>query len=227
MPDLFDLSGDRVPLADADVRLFPDALGPDEADFAFRRLLSHTPWESREVVIWGKKRMQPRQIAWYGDDGAAYRYSGATFAPLPWTGLLQRLRRRMEVLSGARFNSVLLNLYRDGNDSMGWHSDNEPELGPEPVIASLTLGASRAFLFRRRSEQNGTPVKVMLAHGTMLLMAGQTQANWQHAINKEAGVTGPRISLTFRAVRTRSGSSEDRSKGAGPATPGPVNPKRR
>jgi alkylated DNA repair dioxygenase AlkB len=201
MADLFSAGpGEPVPLPQADVRLFPDALNAEEADFAFRRLLSQTPWESREVVVWGKRRMQPRQVAWYGDPGADYRYSGATFTPLPWTGLLEGLRRRMETLSGKRFNSVLLNLYRDGNDSMGWHSDNEPELGPEPVIASLTLGASRTFLFRRRGEGTDAPVRVVLTHGTMLLMAGATQTNWQHAINKEAGVIGPRINLTFRSV---------------------------
>ncbi|MGF6492268.1 alkylated DNA repair dioxygenase AlkB [Luteibacter sp. 621] len=204
MSDLFgSLSGHRIPLADADVRLFPDALTTEEADFALRRLLSKTPWAQREVVVWGKKRMQPRQVAWYGDPDASYRYSGASFDPLPWTGLLKRLRTRMENLSGTHFNSVLLNLYRDGNDSMGWHSDDEPELGPAPIIASLTLGASRTFLFRRRNANGESPVKVVLAHGTMLLMGGDTQRNWQHAINKEAGVSGPRINLTFRSVRSR------------------------
>jgi alkylated DNA repair dioxygenase AlkB len=201
MADLFNTSpGERIPLADADVRLFPTALSGEEADFAFRRLLSQTPWESREVVIWGKKRMQPRQVAWYGDPGASYRYSGTTFSPLPWTGLLDSLRHRMQALSGTRFNSVLLNLYRNGADSMGWHSDDEPELGAEPVIASLSLGVSRNFLFRRRVEKAGAPVKVALGHGTLLLMAGGTQRHWQHAVNKEAGVSGARINLTFRSI---------------------------
>jgi len=107
----------------------------------------------------------------------------------------------MESLSGATFNSVLLNLYRDGNDSMGWHSDDEPELGPAPVIASLTLGVARTFLFRRKSHQASAPVKVILEHGMMLLMSGATQQNWQHAINREAGVVSSRINLTFRDVR--------------------------
>ncbi|QWT21313.1 alpha-ketoglutarate-dependent dioxygenase AlkB [Bacillus sp. NP157] len=210
MNDLFGAGqGERIELADADVRLFSAALTAEEADFAFRKLLEQTPWESREIVIFGSRRMQPRQMAWYGDTGASYRYSGTRFDPLPWTGLLDTLRRRVETLGKASFNSVLLNLYRDGNDSMGWHSDDEPELGPEPLIASLSLGATRDFLLRSRRDTSAAKVRLPLGHGSLLLMAGQTQRNWQHAINKVARVSGPRINLTFRTVSGRAAGTRN------------------
>jgi alkylated DNA repair dioxygenase AlkB len=134
-----------IDLPDADIRLFRSALPQQAADNCYSRIFDETDWQERDIFIWGKRRKQPRLIAWYGDKGASYAYSGNRFEPSPWTPLLKKLRQKVEALSQSSFNSVLLNLYRDSNDNMGWHSDNEAELGPKPTIASLSLGATREF----------------------------------------------------------------------------------
>lgn len=138
---------------------------------------------------------EPRLSAWYGD--AAYTYSGKTRQPHAWMPILDALRQRIEIACQARFNSVLLNLYRNGQDSMGLHSDDEPELGPEPLIASLSLGAERRFVLRHKTltDQRHT---LTLAHGSLLLMAGRTQHAWKHGLPKAKSVAEPRINLTFR-----------------------------
>lgn len=140
----------------------------------------------------------PRLEAWYGDAGASYSYSGLAHEPLPWTPELQRLRERVEVAAGTTFNSVLANLYRDGNDSNGWHADDESELGEQPVIASLSLGAARRFLLRHRASVER--VEVVLEAGSLLLMRGKTQQCWKHSVPKQRTVHAPRINLTFRRV---------------------------
>ncbi|WP_322405271.1 alpha-ketoglutarate-dependent dioxygenase AlkB family protein [Massilia luteola] len=160
------------------------------------RLLDETPWRADTVVVYGKRYLQPRLTAWYGE--ASYTYSGLTLQPLPLTPLLAQLRAAVEHVTGQRYNSVLLNYYRDGADSMGMHSDDEPELGPQPVIASLSYGATRTFLLRHR-HTNRT-VRLDLTDGSLLLMAGTLQAHWQHGINKTAKLVGPRLNLTFRYV---------------------------
>jgi alkylated DNA repair dioxygenase AlkB len=160
------------------------------------RLLEETPWRVDTVVVYGKRYQQPRLTAWYGE--ASYTYSGLTLHPLPLTPLLEQLRAAVEHVTGRRYNSVLLNYYRDGADSMGMHSDDEPALGPQPVIASLSYGATRTFILRHR--RNRRTVKIDLTDGSLLLMAGTLQANWQHGINKTAQLVGPRLNLTFRYV---------------------------
>ena len=138
--------------------------------------------------------LQPRLTAWYGDEGKTYVYSGIRNHPLPWTPLLLALKAKAEGFAESAFNSVLLNYYRDGGDSVGWHADNEPELGGRPVIASLSLGATRTFELRRRTT--GKVAKLPLTSGSILVMRGTTQHNWVHRVPKEPG-SASRINLTF------------------------------
>ena len=190
----------RIDLPDADVLFHGAFLGREEADTYLETFLSEVTWSQSEVFVWGKWHKQPRLVAWYGDPGATYSYSGTTMQPRPWTDDLQRLRQRVESVSGTSFNSVLFNLYRDKNDCMGWHSDNEPELGPAPTIASISFGAERDFLFKhRREKQHGTR-RIALNHGSLLIMAGKTQHNWLHSLAKERAPVGKRINLTFRSI---------------------------
>lgn len=185
-----------IPIEDGELFMLtqlPMSIGNAEI---LARLLDETPWRADTVVVYGKRYLQPRLTAWYGE--ASYTYSGLTLQPLPLTPLLAQLRTAVERVTGQRYNSVLLNYYRDGADSMGMHSDDEPELGPQPVIASLSYGATRTFLLRHR--RNNRTVKLDLTDGSLLLMAGTLQAHWRHGINKTAKLVGPRLNLTFRYV---------------------------
>jgi alkylated DNA repair dioxygenase AlkB len=164
-------------------------------------LTASLPWSQPEIRIFGRKVPVPRLQVWIGDADAHYRYSGLDNRPLGWTPLLLDIRRRVEESCHHRFNSVLANLYRDGNDSNGWHSDDEPELGVEPVIASLSLGATRRFLMRRRDDHE-CKVEIALEHGSLLLMWGRSQADWQHTVPKQLRVGLPRLNLTFRQCQT-------------------------
>lgn len=141
-----------------------------------------------------------RKVSWHGDPGCAYTYAGSRKSPQPWTDSLRALKDRVEAAAGVPFNSCLLNLYHAGTEGMGWHSDDEPELGPEPVIASLSLGAARRFLFRHRVEK--TRVEVRLEHGSLLVMRGACQRLWQHSLPKALRVREPRINLTFRRIES-------------------------
>jgi alkylated DNA repair dioxygenase AlkB len=160
------------------------------------RLIDETGWRSETVTVWGKQHPQPRLTAWHGD--AAYTYSGLRLEPLPFTPLQQEIREAVEAASGRRFNSVLLNYYRDGRDSMGMHSDNEPELGAEPAIASVSFGATRTFLLQHKASKER--IRIDLTDGSLLLMAGSLQKNWTHGINKITRNVGPRVNLTFRLI---------------------------
>ena len=189
-----------LPITEAEVYLFeaPD-LGR-ASDALFEELAASLAWRQEPIVLFGKKMLQPRLLAWYGDPEAVYRYSGVRHEPLPWAPPLAGLRRRVEAITGARFNSVLANFYRDHRDSMGLHADDEPELGPRPVIASLSLGEERVFRLKHRHRKDIKPVRLPLRDGSLLVMAGDTQANWKHGIPKQARPCGPRINLTFRQV---------------------------
>lgn len=192
---------ERLPIAGAEVSYLP-RLDLDAAPAAvLDRLIREVPWRSESIVLWGKKTRQPRLIAWYGDPGRAYAYSGLRLDPLPWSPLLLGLKRRVSRAAGASFNSVLLNYYRDQNDSMGMHSDDEPELGAQPVIASLSLGERRAFVLKPRRDRSLKPVRVPLTSGSLLVMRGDTQRNWKHGIEKQRQPCGPRVNLTFRQIR--------------------------
>jgi alkylated DNA repair dioxygenase AlkB len=191
-----------LPLADADIRYAATWLDRLEADALFDRLMQEIAWERHRLSMFGREVDSPRLSCWIGDPGTAYTYSRNRFEPRPWTASLSPLRERVQAFCGARFNSVLANLYRDGRDSMGWHSDDEPELGPRPFIASISLGAERRFRLRRKSPRGArsTPLGLPLAHGSLLCMAGDTQRYYQHDLPKVAGAIGPRINLTFRFI---------------------------
>ena len=173
------------------------ALPPGAADRAFADLLNEIDWRQEQAQLFGRRIALPRLTAWYGTHG--YGYSGIRHQPAPMTPLLLDLKSRMDELAGERFDSVLINLYRDGADSMGWHSDDEAALGHEPVIASLSLGAERRFHFRHRRRKDR--IAVDLGHGSCLIMRGACQACWQHQLPKTRRKVGPRINLTFRTIR--------------------------
>jgi alkylated DNA repair dioxygenase AlkB len=192
----------RFDLPDADVRLWPQALPPDEADERFSALRSRIDWRQEDILVCGQRRRVPRLVAWHGDPGTTYTYSGTAHEPLPWTVELQSVRARVEALSGYRYNSVLLNLYRDGRDGMGWHADDEAELGRDPVIASMSLGATRRFCLRHRRHKD-LKLDLLLPHGSLLCMGGATQHSWVHALPKTRRPVGERINLTFRLLVLR------------------------
>ena len=189
----------EIALGGAELRIAPAFLQAEEADALLAALSAEIPWEQHRIRLYGREHASPRLSCWIGDPDAAYTYSRTRFEPRPWTPALVALRPRIEQACGARFNSVLANLYRDGTDGMGWHADDEHELGTEPVIASLSLGAVRGFAFRDLAERRQR-LKLALSHGSLLLMAGRTQALYQHAIPKSARALPPRLNLTFRWI---------------------------
>jgi alkylated DNA repair dioxygenase AlkB len=200
--DLFsNASGlESVRLADAEMYYLSRVELPKPADDLLRSLIERVPWRAEEVMVWGKRHPQPRLIAWYGDRGRGYTYSGIRLEPLPWNETLLKIKDHLEHLTASMFNSVLLNYYRDQNDSMGFHSDDEPELGPQPVIASLSLGERRTFVLKHKNRKDLKPVKIALESGSLLVMKGDTQKNWKHGIDKETRPCGPRVNMTFRDI---------------------------
>lgn len=198
MPDreLFPVRGELLP-NDGSAVVVPDFLDPDAADAALRSLLEETPWEERTLLMWGKPVQEPRLSTWHSD-GASYTYSGSERTPSPWTPLLHEIRVLCERATGHTFNGVLVNLYRDGNDHLGWHADDEACNGPEPVIASVSLGAERRFDMRHLGT--GQTVSAVLPHGSLLVMSGLSQACWHHRVPKMPRLTTPRVNLTFRRL---------------------------
>lgn len=190
---------ERVELAGADLRYDAQAYPPALADALFAALDGEIPWQRHRLKLFGREIDAPRLSCWIGDADASYVYSRVRFEPLPWTPTVARLRDDLAARIGVRFNSVLANLYRDGRDSVGWHSDDEPELGATPLIASLSFGATRTFRLRSRATREAA-LSFDLAHGSLLVMAGETQRLYQHALPKRAGVTRARINLTFRRI---------------------------
>jgi len=187
------------PLPDADIVFYPSLLNEQQSDRFFTELKQTIAWRQDSITIYGRSIPQPRLTAWYGDPGKSYTYSGITMHAVPWTLPLLELKAAVEAVAGVTFNSVLLNLYRDGNDSMGWHSDNEPELGQNPVIGSLSLGGTRRFMLRHRSGKS-LKHSLELTSGSFLLMQGTTQHYWQHQVPKTKRLVLPRINLTFRVI---------------------------
>jgi len=191
---------ERIPMPDAEV-FYLDRLELAQSDMEVLRLLiAEVPWRSEEVAMWGRKIPQPRLTAWHGDPGSVYAYSGIELHPAPWTPMLLDIKTRIEAAAGSAFNSVLINYYRDNRDSIGFHSDNEPELGEQPVIGSLSLGEERTFILKHKRSKAVEPVRVRLASGSLLLMTGDTQRYWRHGILKESRPCGPRVNLTFRTI---------------------------
>lgn len=178
-------------------------LATDEAARAFGDLTHEVPWEARPIRIFGREVLQPRLVSWHGEPEAEYTYSGVLQRPLPFTHTLARLRAEISQQLGVPFNSVLCNLYRDGRDSMGMHSDAEPELGRDPVVASLSLGAARKFTLRHRRGPAHGKLDLWLGSGSLLVMRGTTQHVYRHGVPKVSTPVGPRINLTFRRVEPR------------------------
>lgn len=184
---------------DGEVWMSEAFLNRQEAANYYERLSSEVAWKPDEVVMFGRRIVTARRVAWIGDEGRRYRYSGIDREPLPWTGALSELKERVEAATRTRFNSCLLNLYRDGTEGMGWHRDSEPALVPRGPIASVSLGARRRFDFKHR--ETGEKISVWLEDGSLLVMAGATQELWLHALPKSKRITEPRINLTFRQIR--------------------------
>ena len=183
----------------AEVALDPAWLPRTQADALFSDMLMAIPWEIHRIRLFGREVDSPRRSCWIGDPGAAYTYSGTRFLPRPWPAALRPVRKRLARELEVDFNSVLANLYRDGRDSMGWHGDAEAELGPRPVIASLSLGAVRRFVLKSRSDP-AQKLALELPHGSLLLMRGDTQRNYRHALPRTTRPVGARINLTFRRI---------------------------
>jgi|TARA_B110000091_G_scaffold213502_1_gene263112 alkylated DNA repair dioxygenase AlkB len=199
---LFESQYDNTPIQldmpDANLKYYPNFFPPTEANSIMRSLQQSLDWRQEQITLYGKTFNVPRLQAWYGDKDASYQYSSLSMCPLPWSPILLELKQKCENVSYCPFNSVLANLYRHGQDGMGRHADNEPELGHQPVIASLSFGEARNLDF----YHNGTKdkVRIPLHHGSLLIMSGDTQTYWQHSIAKTKKVHAARINLTFRYI---------------------------
>lgn len=187
-----------LPLPDADIRYWPGFLPPEEADALLVRLLNDISWQQDRIRLFGREHLIPRLQAFLADPGVDYTYSGLRMAGEPWLPALLPLKQRLEDLCRQPFNALLLNLYRDGQDCMGWHADNEAELGTNPTIASISLGAPRRFRLRHNASRDTHALT--LEHGSLLLMAGPTQHHWQHSLPRTRRCQTPRINLTFRFI---------------------------
>lgn len=176
-------------------------LSAEDSSRYFKSLFESIPWKQDEVVLFGKRHVTKRKTAWFGDSALSYTYSNTTKTALPWTPELLHLKQLVEETTGQSFNSCLLNLYHSGEEGMGWHSDNEKELGPHPVIASLSLGAERKFSLKHRESKR--MVSILLENGSLLLMTGATQEYWLHSMLKTKKVKEARINLTFRRIRDK------------------------
>jgi alkylated DNA repair dioxygenase AlkB len=193
----FGASEDVLPY-DGTATLWPQFIS--DPDDVFQLLLRGIDWEDHYITLFGRPVREPRQSVWFHTDGLAYRYSQSERTARQFTPLLTDIMKQCADIAEASFNSVLANLYRTGEDSMGWHADDEPELGREPVIASISLGAERRFDFRHRDS--GDTASVVLPHGSLLVMRGQSQHKWVHRIARTKKVTSPRVNLTFRLTQS-------------------------
>jgi len=198
---LLEASGmEKLPMVDADISLCQQVELGQPYDELLHELIDNIAWRQEEVTIYGKAHLQPRLSAWYGDKELNYCYSGITMHPRPWSQTLLNLKARVESLTDQDFNSVLLNYYRDHRDGMGMHSDDESELGKQPVIASLSLGEERTLVLRHKYRKDLNTIKLPLPSGSLLVMKGATQNYWKHGINKQKQPCGPRLNLTFRNI---------------------------
>ena len=183
---------------DGELRYYQHFVSPQLADKVYQHLEDQLNWREETLTIMGKQVTAPRLVCWHGDPDAVYCYSGITHNPLPWTPDLNQIKEQIYQLSGFQFNSVLGNLYRHGQDSMGWHADKEKQLGMNPVIASVSFGAER--LFKLRHRKNDQTVDIKLEHGSLLIMSGSLQHHWRHCLPKTRSCHTPRINLTFRFI---------------------------
>lgn len=184
----------------ADRLYWPAFLNAEESDNYFQNIVKALHWQQRTLRVYNKDHLTPRLVAWCADPGIAYSYSGDTTPQQDWPPALIQLKEHVEQRCKARFNGALLNYYRNGDDSMGWHCDDESSLGEQPVIASLSLGAERTFQFRPKPPRTGERIDLTLENGSLLLMSGNTQKFWQHALPKRKRIQQARLNITFRYV---------------------------
>ena len=188
-------------LPDAELHYRPQFFPKPTADRLLQELMEKIEWTQNKIRFYGKESLVPRLEAWYGDHGKSYAYSGIQMNPKPWTKELVEIKEAIEKEASVPFNSVLINYYRDGKDRVAWHSDDEKELGQNPIIGSVSLGAERKFKLRHKKyKENGLKTEIMLQHGSFLLMKGPTQHHWMHEIPRTAKPIGSRINLTFRII---------------------------
>lgn len=187
-------------LPDAEIIYYPHFFDKKEADAIFNELTNEIPWQQDDIKVFGKIHPQPRLTALFGNEGKPYSYSNIKMQPHPWSLLLQKIKSHIESVTNTNFTTVLLNQYRDGKDSNGWHADNEKELGENPIIASVSFGAERTFHLKHNTDKS-LKKSIILEHGSLLLMKGTTQHFWKHQIPKTAKPIGSRINLTFRFIK--------------------------
>lgn len=185
---------------DGEVLLYPAVFSKEESDNYLVTLRREIKWKQEPIKIMGKEIMQPRLTAWYGEADKPYTYSGITMQPFAWTNSLKIIKEKIESITGTQFTSALLNLYRSGSDSMGWHRDNEKELGINPTIGSVSFGATRNFQFRKYSDKSNK-ITLELSHGSFLLMRGSTNHHWEHRVPKTSEPVNERINITFRIIK--------------------------
>lgn len=189
----------KISIDNGTLEYIPAFLSPQNALLLYNKLLEKTPWNQGMITIFGKKVATPRLEAFYAEDGLNYTYSGQQLKVYPFTTELEKLKNQLELLTGQKFNSVLINLYRNGEDSNGWHADNEKELGINPFIASISIGTNRRFDFQHiKSKEKKS---IILENGSLLLMGGEIQHYWKHQIAKTKKVHTSRINLTFRLIK--------------------------
>lgn len=200
MSTLFSSENIHFELPDAEIIYYPDFFGKEKADLFFEKLKTEIPWQQDDITVFGKTYPQPRLTSLFGNEGKPYSYSNIVMQPHVWNSLLLFIKNEIEEVCDENFTTVLLNYYRDGKDSNGWHADDEKELGRNPVIASVSFGAERSFHLQHNfiKEQK---LKINLEHGSLLIMKGSTQHFWKHQIPKTAKSIGSRINLTFRIIK--------------------------
>ena len=179
---------------------WPAIFDQKESELLLNTFINQTPWIQETVYMYGKMVKTPRLIAWYGDNNKSYTFSGNKYDPVPWTNELLNIKARVEPIAGMAFNTVLLNYYRDGNDSVAWHSDDEYDLGYKPVIASVSFGQERRFDVRQKKDHQ-QKYSINLQNGSLLLMKGDLQELWEHRVPKTTSPMKPRVNLTFRVIR--------------------------
>ncbi|MGL2986524.1 alpha-ketoglutarate-dependent dioxygenase AlkB family protein [Flavobacterium sp. RSSA_27] len=199
MKSLFDSEPIVFDVPDASIIYYPNFFSTEEATILFDTLQKEICWQQDDIKVYGKVYPQPRLTALFGNEGKSYSYSNITMHPHKWSPLLMSIKEKVEKTTEAIYSTVLLNYYRDGKDSNGWHADNEKELGTNPIIASLSFGAERMFQLKHNVIPN-QKINIPLAHGSLLVMKGTTQHFWKHQIPKTTKPIGPRINLTFRII---------------------------
>ena len=200
MNSLFPSEKISFDVPNATIEYYPNLFDIEKANMLFEKLYQEIPWQQDNITVYGKNHLQPRLTSLFGNEGKSYSYSNIVMQPHSWNTILTYIKEEVETISQENFTTVLLNLYRDGKDSNGWHADNEKELGRNPVIASVSFGAERIFHLQHNSISEAKQ-KIILEHGSLLIMKGETQHFWKHQIPKTTKPINPRINLTFRSIK--------------------------